>query len=176
MTQDAAPATNSVQPKHSYDADEIARILPHRWPMLMLDSATDMVPGVSATGIKNVSNGESWCPGHFPGKVVFPGVLAVEALAQLALLVCAVDALYKGRPTRSIGYLTGLRNFRFRRLVVPGDRLVMKIERTAGANGTGEFRGEARVDGVLAVTGVLTAADAHYAHHIQSMTAEGASR
>ena len=158
----------------SLDADQIAALLPHRWPMLMLDAVKEVVPGVSATGIKNVSNGEPWCLGHFPGKVVLPGVLAVEALAQLALLVCAVEGVR--RPPGSIGYLTGLRGFKFRRLIVPGDRMVLNVERTAGAAGVSEFRGEARVDGILAVSGVLTAVDAHYAHHIQSMTSEGGSR
>ncbi|MEV6032043.1 3-hydroxyacyl-ACP dehydratase FabZ [Nonomuraea sp. NPDC052116] len=167
---------NDTLTVQSLDADQIAVLLPHRWPMLMLDAVTEVVPGLRATGIKNVSNGEPWTVGHFPGKVVLPGVLAVEALAQLALLVCAAEGVRRGRRPGTIGYLTGLRSFRFRRLVVPGDRMILTVERTAGASGVSEFRGEATVNGIVAVTGALTAADSEYAHHIQSMTSEGGSR
>ncbi|TDE43678.1 3-hydroxyacyl-ACP dehydratase FabZ [Nonomuraea mesophila] len=168
MTDPAAPL--------ALDCDQIARLLPHRWPMLMLDAAREVVPGVSAVGVKNVTADEPWCAGHFPGKVVLPGVLAVEAMCQLALLTCAVERAGRGEGAGVDGYLTSLRNVRFRKMIVPGDQLILRVEHIAGANGVSEFRGEGKVAGDVVVTGVLTAAYSERPSSNARTTSVGGSR
>ncbi|MGN9836974.1 3-hydroxyacyl-ACP dehydratase FabZ [Nonomuraea sp. H19] len=158
------------------DCDQIAQLLPHRWPMLMLDAAREVVPGVSAIGVKNVTASEPWSVGHFPGKVILPGVLAVEAMCQLALLTCAVERASRGEHAGVEGFLTSLRNFRFHQMIVPGDQLVLRVECVAGAKGVREFRGEGRVAGDVVVTGVLTAAYGDRPSSNPSMISAGGSR
>ncbi|MER5651351.1 3-hydroxyacyl-ACP dehydratase FabZ [Streptosporangium sp. NPDC002524] len=133
--------------------DQIRAVLPHRWPMLMLDQVVKVVPGVKGTATKNVTGTELWFQGHFPGQAVLPGVVVVEAMAQLAGVVFALAG------ASEIGYLAGVRSMRFRRPVVPGDQLVLTAEQTGGATGFAEYRVSARVDGQVAAEGNLTIAD-----------------
>ncbi|GAA2794979.1 3-hydroxyacyl-ACP dehydratase FabZ [Nonomuraea dietziae] len=121
--------------------------------MLLLDRVVKVVPGVKGTATKNVTGTELWFQGHFPGQAVLPGVVVVEAMAQLAGVVFALAG------ASEISYLAGVRSMRFRRPVVPGDQLVLTAEQTAGGSGFAEYRVSARVDGQVAAEGNLTIAD-----------------
>lgn len=133
--------------------DQIREVLPHRWPMLLLDRVGKVEPGVKGTATKNVTGTELWFQGHFPTEAVLPGVVMIEAMAQLAGVVFALAGASR------ISYLAGVRSMRFRRPVVPGDRLTLTAERTGGGAGFAEFRVSARVDGQVAAEGNLTIVD-----------------
>ncbi|WP_277209526.1 3-hydroxyacyl-ACP dehydratase FabZ [Isoptericola croceus] len=134
-------------------SDEIREILPHRWPFLLVDRVEKVEPGVRGTGIKNVTGTEAWFQGHFPGTAVLPGVVLIEAMAQMAGVVFALAG------AGPIGYLASVRSMRFRRTVVPGDQVVLTVARTAGGRGFTEFKVDARVAGALAADGTLALAD-----------------
>ncbi len=122
---------------------EIKEILPHRYPFLMIDRVEEIVEGVSVKGYKNVSANEEFFNGHFPEYPVMPGVLILEALAQLGAVAILSKEEYKGK----IGFLVGADKVKWRQQVVPGDRLDLSIEiiRMKGAIGVG--KGVASVDG-----------------------------
>jgi 3-hydroxyacyl-[acyl-carrier-protein] dehydratase len=134
----AAPAI--VRPRSSrepartyaYGSDDIKRMLPHRWPMLMIDRAYDVVPGVSGRGIKSVSVNEPFFAGHYPNHSIMPGVMIVEAMAQLVAvvyvseLVEAPDAGAGEDSSSAVGYLGSINKMKFSRLVVPGDQLLLE--------------------------------------------------
>nr|MCU0906610.1 3-hydroxyacyl-ACP dehydratase FabZ [Paracoccaceae bacterium] len=112
------------------DLDLIQRIIPHRYPFLMVDRVVDIVADTSATGIKNVTFNEPHFQGHFPGMPVMPGVLIVEAMAQTAAVMVGVS---QNLADRGMGvYFMGLDAVKFRRKVVPGDVLRMKITTLRG--------------------------------------------
>jgi len=113
--------------------------LPHAHPFVMLDRVTDVVPGERARGVKCVSRGESWVPGHFPGEPVLPAVLMLEAMAQLAGVMGGEGAAVLG----------GVDRARFRRRVVPGDRVELEAKLVARTDGAFRARVEARVEGDL---------------------------
>ncbi|WP_030450122.1 3-hydroxyacyl-ACP dehydratase FabZ [Herbidospora cretacea] len=142
----AAPVTGLTN-------DQIREVLPHRWPMLLLDRVGKVEPGVKGTATKNVTGTELWFQGHFPTEAVLPGVVMIEAMAQLAGVVFALAGASR------ISYLAGVRSMRFRRPVVPGDRLTLTAERTGGGTGFAEFKVSARVDGQVAAEGILTIVD-----------------
>lgn len=131
---------------------EIKEILPHRHPFLLVDSIEDYVPGEYAVGYKCVSYGENYFTGHFPQEPVMPGVLIVEALAQVGAIAVLTQKAYKGK----LGYFGGIKNCRFRRKIVPGDklRLEAKIVRQKGPLVVGEAI--ATVDGEVAVQAELS--------------------
>lgn len=106
------------------DIVQIRRMLPHRYPFLLLDRVTDYEPGASLTAIKNVTINESFFQGHFPQRPVMPGVLIVEAMAQAAALLSLVsgEELEPGQ----LYYLAGVDKARFRKTVVPGDQLTLE--------------------------------------------------
>lgn len=137
-----------VQPfKHVKPAD----ILPHRYPFLLVDRILEVEPGVRAVGIKNVTVNEYFFQGHFPGQPVMPGVLMVEALAQIG----AVALLTMEGNEDKIPMFTGIDKLRFKRQVVPGDtlRLEMEVLQMRGAMGRGQ--GTVTVEGETAVKGEL---------------------
>jgi 3-hydroxyacyl-[acyl-carrier-protein] dehydratase len=125
-----APRAAAATTAHSYSSDDIKRMLPHRWPMLMIDRAYDVVPGVSGRGIKNVSVNEPFFAGHYPDHSIMPGVMIVEAMAQLVAVVYVAEMLEgdgagAGDPADSVGYLGSISSMKFSRLVVPGDQLLL---------------------------------------------------
>lgn len=148
---EAKPA--GLRPVNGLTHDQIRAVLPHRWPMLLLDRVGKVEPGVKGTATKNVAGTELWFQGHFPNEAVLPGIVIVEALAQLAGVVFALAG------ASEISYLAGVRSMRFRRPVVPGDQLALTAERTGGGGGFAEFRVSARVAGQVAAEGILTIAD-----------------
>jgi len=116
---------------------EIQKIIPHRYPFLLVDKITEMEPGKRAVGIKNVTINEPFFQGHFPGNPIMPGVLIVEALAQVG----AVSVLSMEENKGKLALFTGIENAKFRKQVVPGDTLRMEIEMVSMRRGMG--KGEA---------------------------------
>lgn len=106
------------------DIKQIMEIIPHRQPFLLIDHITDMVPGKSIKGYKNVSYNEPYFAGHFPGEPVMPGVLQLEALAQLGAVAVLSLEENKGKTA----YFAGVNNAKFKQKVVPGDRLDLECE------------------------------------------------
>ncbi|MBQ7973110.1 MAG: 3-hydroxyacyl-ACP dehydratase FabZ [Lachnospiraceae bacterium] len=131
---------------------EIQKIIPHRYPFLLVDRITDFEPGVWAKGIKCVSANEMQFMGHFPDYPVMPGVLMIEALAQTG----AVAILSKEENKGKIAFFGGIKNARFRRQVIPGDVLEMSVNiiKQKGPLGIGE--GTITVNGEVAVSAELT--------------------
>lgn len=139
------------------DIDLIQRILPHRYPFLMVDRVQDINGTQSAVGIKMITMNEPQFQGHFPATPIMPGVLIVEAMAQTsAVMVGATMGLTDGD---LLVYFMGIDGAKFRRKVVPGDVLRMEIETTRGKPGgkVWKFRGRATVDGELACECEFTA-------------------
>lgn len=131
---------------------EIQKILPHRYPFLLIDKITEMEEGKSITGIKNVTVNEPFFQGHFPGNPIMPGVLICEALAQAGAVLLLGMEENKGK----LGVFTGINNFKFRRQVVPGDTLVLKAELVTYRHGMGKANVEASVDGSVAAKGEIS--------------------
>jgi len=134
---------------NSMDIHEIRKYLPHRYPFLLVDRVLDYTPNQSLTAIKNVTVNEPFFPGHFPHHPVMPGVLIVEALAQ----ACAILSLKSVDSTPnedSIYYFVGIDKARFRRPVVPGDQLTLKVTLKRRMKGVWQFEAEAYVGEELA--------------------------
>lgn len=125
------------------DILRILEMIPHRYPMLMIDRVVDIIPNVSAVGIKNVSANESFFQGHFPSRPVMPGVLIVESMAQTAavLVVQTLGAESEGK----LVYFMSINNCRFRRPVTPGDSLRILVQKIQHRGNVWKFSGEARV-------------------------------
>ena len=148
MTADA-PTTIPALP---LEAADIMRLIPHRYPFLMVDRVVELEPGKRGVGIKQVTANEPQFTGHFPGRPIMPGVLMVEALAQTAgVVVMSLDE-YRGK----LGLFAGIDECRFRRMVVPGDTLLLKVEVEKLRGMFGRVRGVASVDGEVAVEAVLS--------------------
>ena len=136
------------------DVTEIMKLLPHRYPFLLVDRVTEMDPGKKIVGLKNVTMNEPFFPGHFPGHPVMPGVLIVEAMAQVAaILVYASSDDNKGKIT----YFVGIDNTKFRKPVVPGDQLKLELEVIGIRRGIYTFSGKAYVEGKLVTESELRA-------------------
>lgn len=130
---------------------EIKEILPHRYPFLMVDRVEGIVLGQSARGYKNVSVNEEFFNGHFPQHPVMPGVLILEALAQLgAIAILSMDE-YKGK----LGFLVGADKVKWRKQVVPGDKLDLHIEIVKMRGPIGIGKGTATVDGKVVCEGEI---------------------
>ena len=136
----------------TFDADEIKKILPHRYPFLLVDRITDCVPGSYAEGRKCVSVNEMQFCGHFPGQAVMPGVLILEALAQTGAVALLTEEENKGK----LVFFGGVKNARFRRPVVPGDVLEMRCEIISRKGTVGFGKAVATVDGTTAVNAELS--------------------
>ena len=133
------------------DIRQIMEILPHRYPLLLIDRILELEPGVRALGYKNITYNEPVFAGHFPGNPLFPGVYMIEAMAQLG----GVVVLEPGEFSRKTPYLAGIDKAKFRRPVVPGDRLTMEVTLVKSKRNIGWVSGEAKVDGALACSAEL---------------------
>ncbi|MBW8349962.1 3-hydroxyacyl-ACP dehydratase FabZ [Bacillus sp. IITD106] len=134
------------------DIQQIKEIIPHRYPFLLVDKIVEIEEGQRVVGIKNVSANEEFFNGHFPDYPVMPGVLIVEALAQVG----AVAMLKKEENRGKIGFLAGLDNCRFKRQVKPGDQLRLEVEIVRVKGPIGRGKGIATVDGEVACEAEIT--------------------
>jgi 3-hydroxyacyl-[acyl-carrier-protein] dehydratase len=139
----------------SLGIDEILKMIPHRYPMLMIDRLEEIVIDHSAVGIKNVTANEPFFQGHFPGKPIMPGVLIIEAMAQTAaaLVVYTIGDDVQG----SLVYFMSVENARFRKMVRPGDTMRVHVERIHKRGNVWKFKGEAKVNGVVYAEATYTA-------------------
>ncbi len=129
------------------DIGRIVAMIPHRYPMLLVDRVVDLVADTSAVGIKNVSINEHQFQGHFPSRPVMPGVMIVESMAQTAavLVVHTLGAEAEGK----LVYFMSIDNCRFRRPVTPGDVMRIHVSKDRSRGNVWRFVGEAKVDGQL---------------------------
>ena len=136
------------------NVEQIMEILPHRAPFLLVDKITEMEPFKYAVGYKNITFNEPQFAGHFPGKPVMPGVLLVEAMAQVGgvCMLCAEE--HRGK----IPFFGAIDNVKFKRPVVPGDQLVLEVEYLKERRGIAKFTGVASVNGEVVCTADLMCA------------------
>lgn len=125
--------------------EEIKKILPHREPFLFLDEITELISLKRAVGVKYITEDEFYFKGHFPGKPVMPGVIIIESLAQVGAVILLSHEDYRGK----IAYFTGISNAKFRKSVVPGDKLILECELTKFRASFGFGTAKAYVDGQL---------------------------
>lgn len=137
--------------KDGLGINEIKQLIPHRYPFLLVDRVTSVEPGKSAVGYKNLTANEQFFEGHFPFKPIMPGVLMVEALAQLGCVALLLKDEFKG----SLGVFTGIDGFKFRNMVEPGDRLDMEVELLRLRGPLGKFKAVARVGDKIACEGEM---------------------
>lgn len=137
------------------DIKEILKILPHRYPFILVDKIIELVPGKSITGIKNVTFNEPQFTGHFPDNPVMPGVLIIEALAQVAAILTAKSIEHTGKTATP--FLVGIDKARFRRMVVPGDVLQINAQIMQNKGGIWMIDAVASVDGAVASSASLMA-------------------
>src|SRR6202142_4201513 len=127
------------------DFDALKKAIPHRFPFLLIDKGTITEPHKAAIGIKCVSGNEPFFQGHFPEHAIMPGVLIVEAMAQVA---CALF-LYKPEAKNKLAFFMGMEEIKFRKPVLPGDRMELKVEILQMRSRFGKAKGEAFVEGTL---------------------------
>src|SRR5215203_6157497 len=125
---------------------EIMKLLPHRYPMLLVDRVLELDPGKRVVGLKNVSANEQFFQGHFPGAPVMPGVLIVEAMAQCSAVLFLLDLPDREKKLFLFG---GIDKARFRKPVVPGDQLILECVVLQRRSGTVKVKGTARVNDVV---------------------------
>ncbi len=132
----------------SADIDLIKRIIPHRYPFLLVDKVVDIIDGKTATGIKNVTYNEPHFQGHFPETPIMPGVTIIEAMAQTAAVMVGVEMDLADKDF--LVYFMAIESAKFRRKVVPGDVLKLHVETKRGGGKVWKFSGRAEVEGELA--------------------------
>ena len=147
--------TDKSEKPNGLDVNEIMKLIPHRYPFLMIDKVVDIVKGESAIGEKAVTIGEPHFQGHFPQRPIMPGVLIVEAMAQTAG-VLVVHSLGEGAMNKLVYFMT-IDSARFRKPVVPGDMLRIHVTRKQNRGAVWKFDGDAKVDGVLVAEATFAA-------------------
>ena len=135
-----------------FSVEQILNFLPHRYPFLLVDRILELEPAKRIVGLKNVTINEQFFQGHFPGAPVMPGVLIIEAMAQVAGVM-----IYRDLPgkEKKLIYFTGIENAKFRRPVVPGDQLRIEMEMLNRRSNFGKMQGRATVDGKLVAEAVV---------------------
>ena len=138
-----------------YDIQKIMKFLPHRYPFIMVDRIVELVPNERILGLKNVTINEPFFQGHFPGTPIMPGVLMIEAMAQVG----GVLAFESGPPEEhgKVIYFMGIDKVRFRKPVVPGDQLILDVTMVKRRGATLKMSGRATVDGNLVAEAELMA-------------------
>jgi 3-hydroxyacyl-[acyl-carrier-protein] dehydratase len=141
-----------AEPEAVFDILKVKDTLPHRYPFLLVDKIIEFVPGKKAVGVKKVTSNEEFFNGHFPNRPIMPGVLQVEAMAQVGGMVALQEPISDGKGDF---FFAGVNNVKWRRPVVPGDTLVMEMELTAfkAKFGLVKMKGKSYVDGQLVVEG-----------------------
>ena len=127
---------------------EILKLLPHRYPFLLVDKLKNVVPGESGIGIKNVTMNENYFQGHFPENPVMPGVLQIEAMAQTAGIIVLTAFPEEERSGNSVYFMT-VDEVKFRKPILPGDVIEFYVKKERAVRNVFKFRGEAKVDGKL---------------------------
>lgn len=135
-----------------FDARQIQQILPHRYPFLLVDRIVELVPRERIVGVKQVTIGEPFFQGHFPGAPVMPGVLVVEALAQVGAILALRELEDR---ERKLVLFSGIEEALFRRPVVPGDTLMLEVTALRIGSRMQRMRGEAKVNGQIVAEGVV---------------------
>ena len=136
----------------TYDAMQIAELIPHRYPFLLVDRITECVPGEYSVGYKNLTWNEEFFQGHFPNNPVMPGVLQIEAMAQCSAPILLTMDKFKGK----LALFAAMDNVRFKGIVRPGDRLDMRIELEKLKGPIGKSHGVGTVDGKVVVEADMT--------------------
>jgi len=141
-----------MEKKFVYGIQDIMKYLPHRYPFLLVDRILELEPDKRVVGLKNVTINEPFFPGHFPGAPVMPGVLIIEAMAQVAGVM-----IYRDLPDREkkLIYFTGIESAKFRRPVLPGDQLRIEMEFLNRRSNFGKMQGRVTVDGKLVTEAVV---------------------
>jgi 3-hydroxyacyl-[acyl-carrier-protein] dehydratase len=147
--------TDRPDQKNDLDVNAIKKLIPHRYPFLMIDRVVDIVKGESAVGVKAVSVSEPHFEGHFPQRPIMPGVLIVEAMAQTAG-VLVVHSLGEGAMNKLVYFMT-IDSARFRKPVVPGDLLRIRVTRKQNRGAVWKFDGEAMVGDTLVAEATFAA-------------------
>ena len=145
MNEAYMPHTETGYP--DLDIEGVKRLIPHRYPFLLVDKVVDIKPDVSCVGIKNVTINEPFFQGHFPQRPVFPGVLIIESMAQTA--GCLVVATLGPESEGKLVYFMTVDDARFRKPVVPGDQMYVHVTKVRSRGPVWKFTGEEKVDGKL---------------------------
>ena len=153
----ASETAAKKNPIVTLDSIQIQKIIPHRYPFLMVDKVIEFVDNHSLVAIKNVSINEPFFMGHFPGRPVMPGVLVIEAMAQAGAILSRASS--DGVPDGLSLFLVGIEEMKFKRQVVPGDTLRIEMEHTKRRRPLWYIRGSVTVDGKLVASGVISAAE-----------------
>ncbi len=149
MTTDAVTTADLTLP---LEAADIMRIIPHRYPFLLIDRVLELEPGKRVVAVKNVTANEPQFTGHFPERPIMPGVLMVEALAQAGAVAVLSLPEYRGK----LALFAGIDGCRFRRTVLPGDQLVLTVELEKLRGQFGRARAVASVGGEIAVEATIS--------------------
>lgn len=157
MSEAEAPSNDQapVETVPDLDIAGVMRLIPHRYPFLLVDRVIDIQPNVSCVGVKNVTINEPFFQGHFPSRPVFPGVLIIESMAQTA--GCLVVATLGPESEGKLVYFMTVDDARFRKPVVPGDQMKVHVSKIRNRGPVWKFRGEAKVDGVLVAEATYSA-------------------
>lgn len=134
--------------------ESIMQILPHKYPMLLVDRIIEVIPNESAIALKNVTINESYFMGHFPGKPIMPGVLIIEAMAQAAAAFVGAE---ENGSSEKLTYFMSIESARFRKPVVPGDSMYLHVALIKRRGNVWKVRGEAKVDGAVVADAEFTA-------------------
>ena len=144
---------NEELKKDKYNIQDIIKILPHRYPFILIDRIDEVKPGEYVNAIKNVTINEPYFQGHFPGQPVMPGVLSLESIAQTTAFLMLYEL---DDPLKKNMFISGVDGVRFRRLIVPGDQLHINIRLKSKKLTLYKFEGTIKIDGKLAVQAIIT--------------------
>ena len=139
--------------KDNYNIQDIIKILPHRYPFILIDRIDEVKPGKFVNAIKNVTINEPYFQGHFPGQPVMPGVLSLESIAQATAFLMLYEL---DDPLKKNMFISGVDGVRFRRLITPGDQLHINIRLKAKKLSLYKFDGTIKIDNQLAVQAIIS--------------------